>query len=88
MDPQTAPPQPSPKRRLVLEALAARNDRPATATGVPLTPLARTIAPDRLGYTHVSVDIDRARRTATLTVKAPVGPQPGDVAAIEAAVRG
>ncbi len=36
-------------------------------------------------YAHVTVDIDRAKRTATFTVKAPTGAQPSDVAGIEAA---
>ncbi|MBB1598726.1 2,3-epoxybenzoyl-CoA dihydrolase [Variovorax sp. UMC13] len=58
------------------------------AQGVKLTRIEREETPDSLRYAHVSVDIDRARRTATLTVKAPVGPQPGDVAAIEAAGAG
>ncbi|MDM0087462.1 MULTISPECIES: 2,3-epoxybenzoyl-CoA dihydrolase [unclassified Variovorax] len=58
------------------------------AQGVKLTRIEREETPDGLRYAHVSVDIDRARRTATLTVKAPVGPQPGDVAAIEAAGAG
>jgi benzoyl-CoA-dihydrodiol lyase len=58
------------------------------AQGVKLTRIEREETPDSLRYAHVSVDIDRARRTATLTVKAPVGPQPGDIAAIEAAGAG
>jgi benzoyl-CoA-dihydrodiol lyase len=65
--------------------LAEQSDRPADAKGVKLTPLARKIDSDTLHYEHVSVVIDRARRTATWTVKAPSGAQPTDVAAIEAA---
>ena len=65
--------------------LAAASDRPAGARGVALTPLARTIEADALRYGHVTVEIDRARRTATWTVKAPAGPQPTDIAGIEAA---
>jgi benzoyl-CoA-dihydrodiol lyase len=38
-----------------------------------------------LRYTHVSVEIDRARRTATFIVAAPQGAQPTDIAGIEAA---
>jgi benzoyl-CoA-dihydrodiol lyase len=66
-------------------ALGAASDRPAEARGVPLPPLQRTVTADALRYTTVAVAIDRARRTATFTVTAPVGPQPADAAAIEAA---
>ena len=66
-------------------ALAAKSDRPAEGKGVELTPLERTIEADGLRYRHVTVAIDRAKRTATFTVKAPSGPQPKDVAAIESA---
>ena len=65
--------------------LAAKSDRPANAKGVTLTPLQRTIEADRLVYPHVTVDIDRAKRVATFTVKAPAGAQPTDIAGIEAA---
>jgi benzoyl-CoA-dihydrodiol lyase len=64
--------------------LAAQSDRPANAKGVALTPLARTIEADALRYGHVTVEIDRARRVATFTVKAPAGAQPTDIAGIEA----
>jgi benzoyl-CoA-dihydrodiol lyase len=65
--------------------LAAQSDRPADGRGVALTAIACTIEADRLAYPNVTVDIDRARRVATFTVKAPVGDQPTDVAGIEAA---
>ncbi len=65
--------------------LAAGSDRPANGKGVSLAPLNRTIEADALRYTHVTVEIDRTKRTATFTVKAPVGQQPSDVAGIEAA---
>jgi benzoyl-CoA-dihydrodiol lyase len=65
--------------------LAAQSDRPANAKGVTLTPIARTIEADALRYPNVTVQIDRAKRVATFTVKAPSGAQPGDIAAIEAA---
>ncbi|BCO27456.1 benzoyl-CoA-dihydrodiol lyase [Rhodoferax lithotrophicus] len=66
-------------------ALAAQSDRPADAKGVALTPLERTLEAEALRYTHVTVEIDRAKRTATWTVKAPTGAQPSDIAGIEAA---
>jgi benzoyl-CoA-dihydrodiol lyase len=65
--------------------LAAQSDRPANAKGVALTPLNKTVATDAIAYGHVSVVIDRSGRSATLTVKAPSGAQPTDVAGIEAA---
>jgi benzoyl-CoA-dihydrodiol lyase len=66
-------------------ALAAQSDRPADAKGVALTPLARTLEADALRYQHVTIEIDRSKRTATWTVKAPAGTQPSDIAGIEAA---
>jgi len=65
--------------------LAALSTRPADAKGVLLTPLNKTVTADAITYGNVSIAIDRAGRTATLTVKAPSGAQPGDVAGIEAA---
>jgi len=65
--------------------LAAQSDRPANGKGVELTPLNRTVEADALRYQHVTVEIDRAKRTATFTVKAPSGAQPSDIAGIEAA---
>ena len=66
-------------------ALAAMSDRPAKATGVLLTPLQRTLELDALRYSHVTVAIDRSRRTASITVKGPQSAQPSDIAGIEAA---
>jgi benzoyl-CoA-dihydrodiol lyase len=63
--------------------LAAGSDRPADAQGVTLTPLQRTIEADALRYSHVTVEIDRTRRVATFTVKAPAAPVDSDIAAIE-----
>ena len=69
--------------------LAEQSDRPADAKGVALTPLQRTIEADALRYPNVVVEIDRAKRTATWTVKGPSatspGAQPTDIASIEAA---
>ena len=64
--------------------LAATSDRPAGAKGVALTPLACSKTADALAYSFVSVDIARANRTATFTVKAPAAAQPTDIAGIEA----
>jgi len=65
--------------------LADGSDRPAQAKGVALPRIERDESDDALTYEHVSVQIDRAKRTATLTVKAPTTAQPTDVAGIEAA---
>ena len=65
--------------------LAAQSDRPADAKGVALTPLQKTVSNERVDYPHVEVALDRSARTATITVKAPEGAQPTDIAAIEAA---
>lgn len=65
--------------------LAAQSDRPADAQGVSLTRLQRTEEADAIRYEHVTVEIDRARRQAVFTVKAPAGAQPSTVEAIVAA---
>ena len=65
--------------------LADKSDRPANVKGVALTPLQRTIEADALRYSHVTVEIDRARRVAVFTVKAPATDVQSDIAAIEAA---
>lgn len=65
--------------------LAQGSDRPADARGVALPPLEREQSADALHYQHLAVEIDRTRRTATFTVRAPTGDQPIDSAAIEAA---
>ena len=65
--------------------LAEGSPRPSHAQGVALTRVEREETADSLRYAHVSVSIDRTRRTATLTLKAPTGPQPTDIADIEAA---
>jgi len=65
--------------------LAEDSHRPASAQGMALTRVEREESADSLRYAHVSVDIDRTRRTATITLKAPTGVQPTDIASIEAA---
>ena len=65
-------------------ALAALSDRPADGQGVALTPLTVAIEADALRYRHVTVQIDRAKRTATWTVKGPAADQPTTITAIEA----
>jgi len=52
-------------------ALAETSARPHAARGVTLTPIEREVRDDGIRYGHVSVQFDRDRRTATLTVTAP-----------------
>jgi benzoyl-CoA-dihydrodiol lyase len=69
-------------------ALAARSKRPGPgqgAKGVALTPIERRIDDAGVHYATVEVQIDRAKRTATITAKAPSAAPPQDIAAIEAA---
>jgi benzoyl-CoA-dihydrodiol lyase len=66
---------------------AAHCKRPGAAAagqGVALTPLLREIGADTISYKFVQVAIDRAKRTATLTVHAPKGALPDTLAAIQA----
>jgi benzoyl-CoA-dihydrodiol lyase len=65
--------------------LAASSDRPADGKGLQLTRVARIDAPDSLSYSHVTVEIDRAKRSATFTIKAPIAAQPSTIEGIEAA---
>lgn len=66
--------------------LAAASQRPGPGTqGITLPRLQREDGADSLRYAHVTVEIDRGRRTATFTVKAPTGAQPTDAAGIQAA---
>ena len=54
-------------------ALAQDSDRPAGEQGVALTPLQRTETENRLSYRYVDVQLDREKRQATWTVRAPQG---------------
>ena len=67
------------------QQLAQGSDRPANAQGVVLPPLQRSVEQNALRYPNVTVEIDRAGRTATFTVKGPSGQQPSSIADIEAA---
>ena len=68
-----------------VEQLTEKSTRGDDPKGIELVPLSRTVDQSGLHYRHVDVRIDRAARTATITVNAPEGSQPGDIAAIEAA---
>lgn len=66
-------------------ALAQDSDRPAGEQGVALTPLQRTETENRLSYRYVDVQLDREKRQATWTVRAPQGEVETDLADIVAA---
>ncbi len=52
-------------------ARATDSARPADATAIALAPLDPTVDDDSIGYTHVTVRIDRELGVADLTVRAP-----------------
>ncbi|WP_223960999.1 2,3-epoxybenzoyl-CoA dihydrolase [Paraburkholderia sabiae] len=64
--------------------LAQQSDRPADAQGVTLTRVERMDREDGLTYATLDVTIDRAKRTATFTAKAPTTQQPSDIDGIVA----
>jgi benzoyl-CoA-dihydrodiol lyase len=61
------------------KALAAASSRNGSGKGVALTPLNRKIDGDTLRYDFVTVDIDRAARIATISIKAPETAPPADI---------
>ncbi|MBK6295796.1 MAG: benzoyl-CoA-dihydrodiol lyase [Rhodoferax sp.] len=65
-------------------ALASQSRRPSQAQPVLLGPLQRRDDAHGVCYSHVEVAIDRVRRHATLTVRAPHIEQPVELAGIEA----
>jgi benzoyl-CoA-dihydrodiol lyase len=65
--------------------LAAQSDRPDGAPGVMLTRIERTDRADGLTYQTLDVTIDRAKRIATFTAKAPHAEPPTQIDAIVAA---
>jgi benzoyl-CoA-dihydrodiol lyase len=67
------------------EALAGQSDRPRGARGVPLPPLERSETADAWRYEHVRVELDRGRRSATLTLCAPRRAPPEELDGILAA---
>jgi len=71
--------------REVSAELARKSDRPEGAKGIELSPLNAQRSADSIEYGNVSLRIDRAGRTATITVRAPSSPQPEDPTGFEAA---
>jgi len=58
---------------------AASSKRNGIGKGVALSPLNRIIDENSVRYDFVSVDIDRAARTATISIKAPETAAPADI---------
>jgi benzoyl-CoA-dihydrodiol lyase len=65
--------------------LAALSDRPAAGPGVTLSALAPHISADTVRYSAVSLDIERDKRIATLTVRGPEHDEPSTPDGIVAA---
>ena len=65
--------------------LAKTSDRPTSGPGVTLGPLGGEVSDQGVRYSHVTLVVDRERRTGELTVRAPREPQPETVEAIVAA---
>jgi benzoyl-CoA-dihydrodiol lyase len=61
--------------------LAGRSDRPAGATGIVLTPLAKTRTDTEIGYIWVSASLDHAAGVAAITVRGPGSDAPADMTA-------
>jgi benzoyl-CoA-dihydrodiol lyase len=61
-------------------ALAALSDRPAAGPGIALGPLDPEVTDRSIRYSSVSLEIDREKRLATLTVRAPDVDEPSDPA--------
>ena len=58
---------------------AAASKRNGSGKGIVLTPLKRTIDENSVRYGFVDVDIDRAARIATISIKAPEAAPPSDI---------
>ena len=63
---------------------AAASGKPDVARGIALGPLSREFGEDAVTYSLVEVEIDRAARRATITVKGPEEDAPEDMEAFEA----
>jgi len=53
------------------EELATRSDRPASGPGITLRPLGARVSAEEVAYSAVTCAVDRDKRVATLTVRAP-----------------
>ena len=64
--------------------LARQSGRPDAASGITLTPLRRSFNDDAVDYGFVNVAIDRAKRSATITLHGPDQAPPASVDAMTA----
>ncbi len=71
-------------RQRALEA-AAQSDRASQGPGITLGPLSPKVSDDEVAYRWVTLSINREKRTADLTLRAPTEPQPETPEAIERA---
>ena len=58
---------------------AAKSSKADVRSGITLNPLERTITDDAVSWSTVTVDIDRAGRIATFTIKGPAEDPPADM---------
>ena len=63
---------------------AAKSSKADVNTGITLNPLERTITDDAVTWSTVAVDIDRAGRIATFTIKGPAEDPPADMDTFQA----
>src|SRR5262245_21460907 len=64
--------------------LTERSDRPASARGIALPTLDRTIDGDRIAYSHLTCVVDGARGVAEIGIVGPGAAPPGDLAGLHA----
>ncbi len=64
------------------------SDRPSDAQGIALPPLMKNIQQNNITYQCVSVDIDRASRVVTVTIRAPEIDIPAGITVEEAVTKG
>ncbi len=69
-----------PRLQQRVAEFAAKSMRNGEGEGVKLTPLNRTVSDDRVDYECIGVEISRARRLATITLRTAAANVPGDAA--------
>ena len=65
--------------------LAAQSDRPADTRGIVLNELNPVVSDDAIRYSYVTLELDRSKRTGTLTITGPQGDEPATPDAMTAA---
>src|SRR3954451_13335857 len=61
------------------QEIAGKSDRPKDAKGIALKPLKRNHSADGIEYSAVSVELSRAERLATITLRGPDGAPPKSI---------